>query len=269
MGKLQKANATRYEQNQSFNSIVRWLHSFRYKNILQVFEDLTRSLPEGRTIRVVDVGCAHAKLFDILKDRFRIDYIGIEVDQGLLRAATERHGGAPNFTVIHGEAEHELGKLSCVDVVVALEVLEHIPEHSVVRIVEQVARLNPRLFVCSVPVEIGPAIWIKNVGSLLMGYNRHREYTWAETLWAGFGQLDKLPPHGVGHKGFDWRWLAQTVRHNHIVTALKKFPFNALPAGLSTSVFILAEPRPPQRQASDSLPPLRGGESLVQSKPAN
>jgi hypothetical protein len=124
-----------------------------------------------------------------------------------------------------------------------LEALEHIPEHAVVRIVEQVAVARPHLFVCSVPVEIGPSIWFKNVGSLLMGYSRHREYTWNETFWAGLGKLDKLPPHGLGHKGFDWRWLAQTVRHSHRITRMRTFPFDALPASVSTSVFFVAEPR--------------------------
>lgn len=83
------------------------------------------------------------------------------------------------------------------DIIVALETFEHIPEHDVVRIVEAVAASKPRLFVCSVPVEVGPAIWLKNVGSLVTGYMRHKEYRWSETFWAGLYQLDRLPPHGT------------------------------------------------------------------------
>ena len=111
------------------------------------------------------------------------------------------------------------------------------------RIIEEIAKIEPKLFICSVPVEIGPAIWFKNIGSLVTGYMRHTEYTWAETFWAGFGKLDKLPPHGTGHKGFDWRWLAQTIRHNMEIEEIRKFPFSLFPAGLSTSVFFIAKPR--------------------------
>jgi predicted O-methyltransferase YrrM len=44
-------------------------------------------------------------------------------------------------------------------------------------------------------------------------------------------------------KGFDWRWLAQTIRQNFSINSIKKFPFNILPAAFATSVFIIATPR--------------------------
>jgi len=235
-------NETEYEKNQRFNILVSWLHSYRYKNILGVFEELSAS-NNGNPIRVVDVGCAHAKLYSFLNDRFNIDYIGIEPNAVFVKAANERNQNQPNFKIIHDAAEKQLNKIADVDIVVALESLEHIPEHIVVRIVEEIAKIQPRLFVCSVPVEIGPAIWFKNLGSLATGYMRHTEYTWKETFWAGFGKLDKLPPHDTGHKGFDWRWLAQTIRHNMRINETRKFPFGLFPAALSTSVFFIAEPR--------------------------
>ena len=219
----------------------------------------------GRPIKVVDIGCAHAGLFEVLNARFAVEYIGIEIHEPYYRAAHERYGRLPNFRVILGDAQSELGKLGEVDIVVALEALEHIPEHAVVRIIEQVAVARPHLFVRSVPVEIGPAIWLKNVGSLLMGYNRHREYSWNETFWAGLGKLDKLPPHGVGHKGFDWRWLAQTVRHSHRITGMQTFPFDGLPASVSTSVFFIAEPR---RNAGDQAGPRPAGNAPQPARPA-
>jgi hypothetical protein len=146
---------------------------------------------------------------------------------------------------MHDSAASALAHLECADIVVALETFEHIPEHDVVRIVEAVAAAMPKLFVCSVPVEIGPAIWLKNVGSLVTGYMRHKEYSWPETFWAGLYQLDKLPPHATGHKGFDWRWLAQTIRHNMKIKETRMFPFGMLPAAVAFSVFMIAEPRGP------------------------
>lgn len=233
---------TYYEKNQRFNFLVSWLHSFRYKNILSVFKAVALR-NEGKRIKVVDIGCAHAKLFQLLNARFEIDYTGIEVADGFVEAARSRYGHNPNFRIIHESVLSALSHLQNVDVCIALETLEHIPEHDVVRIVEAVASAQPNIFVCSVPVEIGPAIWLKNVGSLLTGYMRHKEYQWAETFWAGLYQLDKLPPHGIGHKGFDWRWLAQTIRHNMSVIEIRKFPFGFLPTAVAFSVFMVAKPR--------------------------
>jgi len=233
-----------YEKLQSFNRIVGWLHSLRYKNIYAVFRSLAAEIPD-RPIRVVEIGCAHAKLYQLLTERFRIDYTGIEINPTFVQEANNRYGDRDNFRILAQSAAEAVmssdGERP--DIVVALETLEHIPEHAVVRIVENIARQRPRLFVCSVPVEIGPIIWIKNVGSWLMRYLRHTEYTWRETLWAGLYQLDRLPPHGTGHKGFDWRWLAQTIRHNLQITEFRKFPSRLMPSGLSTAVFVIARPR--------------------------
>lgn len=233
---------SQYERDQRFNFLVSYLHSFRYKNILALFKTISREA-DGKPIKVVDIGCAHAKLFSLLNKSFNIDYTGIEINADVVEAARARYAGYSNFRVIHDSAANALVNLKHADIIVALETFEHIPEHDVVRIVEAVAAARPRLFVCSVPVEIGPAIWLKNIGSLVTGYMRHKEYRWSETFWAGLYQLDRLPPHDTGHKGFDWRWLAQTIRHNLKIKETRLFPFNILPAAVAFSVFMIAEPR--------------------------
>jgi len=232
---------TEYEKNQRFNFIVSWLHSLRYKNIIALFEDLRQKIG-NRPIHVLDIGCAHAKLFSVLNEKFNIYYTGVEISEDFIKVANSRYGHLSNFTIIHDCVKNVLVNLQPVDIIVALETLEHIPEHDVVRIIESIAKIKPKLFICSVPVEIGPAIWLKNIGSTAVGYVRHKEYSWLETFWSGLYQLDKLPPH-ICHKAFDWRWLAQTIRHNLKILKIRKFPFNTLPAMVAFSVFIVAEPR--------------------------
>jgi hypothetical protein len=241
-GTTRQYTETQYEKNQRFNFLVSWLHSFRYRNILGLFKAIA-SHSGGKPITVVDIGCAHAKLFSVLNERFDIDYTGIEIEPDFVEAARSRYAQNPNFRVIHDSVVNALSSLKGSDILVALETFEHIPEHDVVRIIEAIAAARPKLLVCSVPVEIGPAVWLKNVGSALTGYVRHKEYRWPETFWAGLYQLDRLPPHGIGHKGFDWRWLAQTIRHNMKIREIRKLPFGLLPAALAFSVFIIAESR--------------------------
>ncbi len=246
MKAIRYADETAYEKTQRHNALTRWLHSRRYRNVVELTRELARRIPD-RPIRVVEIGSAVSKLYDVLDPLYRIEYTGIELDAEFCRIAQERHAHRDNFRVIHGSASDPavFPMLGHPDLLCALETLEHIPEHQVVRIVERMARLEPRLAVFSGPIEIGPSILIKNVGSLLVGYARAKNRPWREVFWASLYQLDRIPPHGTGHGGFDWRWLAHTIRHNLKIREIRKSPFSFLPAALSFSFMIVAEPRGP------------------------
>ena len=233
-----KVTQTYYEKNQNFNPIVRWLHGIRYKYLIEPFNKENSENPNKQII-VVDIGCAHAKTFNLLNQRYNIKYVGIELKRSFSEEAKSRYKNHSNFRIINDSIENHFAELQNVDFILALETLEHIPEHIVVRLVEHIAIANPKYFVCSVPNEVGPIVWIKNVGSLLMGYMRHTEYKWSETLFAGIYQLDKIE-HGTGHKGFDWRWLAQTIRHNRKITKTLSSPFRWLPKTFSVSIIFIS-----------------------------
>ncbi|MDR1165191.1 MAG: class I SAM-dependent methyltransferase [Deltaproteobacteria bacterium] len=249
-------NETDYEKNQRFNFMVSYFHSVRYKNIVIPLKKLEQEF-QDRPINIIDIGCAHAKLYQVLNSRFNINYTGIEINPVFVEAANSRYSQNQNFMVIEDSVANVLETLKQADMIVAMESLEHIQEHEVVRIVEAIAAARPKVFICSVPIEIGPSVWLKNIGSFLSGYIRHTEYSWRETFWAGLYQLDRLPPHDIGHKGFDWRWLAQTIRHNMKITSIRKLPFKLLPSAVSFSVFITARPMfcpPPTQMVPERTP---------------
>lgn len=236
---MRRAPATtslNYEEIQNWNRITSWLHSLRYRHALEALASFA-----DKRIDVLEIGSATGKLFGLLDARQPITYTGIELYPALAQQSQERYGTRPNFRVVQGDALTTFPSLRTPDVVIALETLEHILEPQVVRIVEQVAAWKPKLFLVSVPVEIGPAIWAKNIGSALLGYGRHRSYGWRKTFWAGFSRLDKLPPHGSDHIGFDWRWLAQTLRHHFRVT-IKRSPFPFLPTSCNATAFMVCTP---------------------------
>ena len=227
-----------YEKNQNFNPLVSLLHKTRYRHLINLFTDLSAAHP-SRPLNVVDIGCAHAKAFDILNSRFNINYVGIDIDKNFVDVAQQRYSKYENFRIINDSVINHYNELENADAIIALESLEHIPENLVVRIVEQIARAKPTAFMCSVPNEVGPIVLLKNIGSLLTGYMRHKEYRWKETLHAGLFNLDKVETHGTGHKGFDWRWLAQTIRHNMHITKIHKNPFDWLPKTFSFSIIFI------------------------------
>jgi hypothetical protein len=229
---------TDYEKTQNFNPVVNFLHNVRYRHLIKLFQDYSKT-SLNQPIKVLEIGCAHAKTFSLLNNKFKIDYLGIELDKGFVDIAQNRYGAQSNFKIVHGSIADHFSALENVDIILALETLEHIPEKLVVRVVEQIAQAKPKIFICSVPNEVGPIVWLKNIGSLVMGYMRHKEYKWRETFYAGIFNLDKIETHGVGHRGFDWRWLAQTIRHNLKINKIYSTPFAWLPKTFSFSVIFI------------------------------
>jgi 2-polyprenyl-3-methyl-5-hydroxy-6-metoxy-1,4-benzoquinol methylase len=252
-----------YERNQSFNRLVAWLHSRRYRHVTDAVAPVAAI---GRPLQVLDIGCGLGKLYDVLGRSFPIEYTGVDPQSRYLNEANERYGKSPNFRSFCVSAADPVIFDRQYDVVIALETMEHIEGPTVVRIIEKLAEANPRRFICSVPIEIGPSVLMKNVGSMLMGYSRHRTYTWKQTIAAGLYQLDKLPRHTISHLAFDWRWLAQTIRDHFRIVETRFFPFRFLPASVSTTAFFIAEPR---RSAARKRRrgKRRGGKSGARSNP--
>ncbi len=231
-----------YEKLQEYNRITSWLHSRRYSHVIDEFRRCLLTFPQ-RPIRILDIGCGTAKLYEMLDGIAQIEYHGCEILPEFINEAMRRYGDRPNF-FLHSESIMKDGvSLDDWDIVVALETLEHIPEHDVVRLVENIAKQHAGLFIASVPVEIGPALFLKNFGAFVCRYPRYKEYTWWQTLMASAFLLDCLPPHGTSHMGFDWRWLTQTVRHNMHIIRFRKLPLRWLPACFSSSVFLVAKSR--------------------------
>lgn len=235
---------TDYEKAQNFNKMIAYIHSIRFKRVIKIFTQLEKN--RTTPINVLEIGTANGKLYEILDKRFSIKYVGIEINSKSVEVVKERYSHKDNFKIIHDSVLNVIEEIKKydIDVIIALETLEHIPERLVVRLMEQFALTKAKLFLFSVPVEVGPIIWIKNISSFLMGYYRHKQYTLKETFWASIYKLYKLPPHHQAeHKGFDWRWLAQTIHQNLEIKSIQKFPFKWLPAALANSLFFIVKKR--------------------------
>ena len=120
---------TRYEALQGYNVFTRWLHSIRYRHILSVIEEFATCESPRRPVRILDIGCGPAKLYRILNERFPIEYLGCEIQAGFIEVARARHGNQPNFRITDQSITSGNISLHDWDIIVALETLEHIPEH--------------------------------------------------------------------------------------------------------------------------------------------
>ena len=206
----------------------------RYKNLEKIFQIL---LTLKEKPKVVEIGCAFGKSFEVL-NRVSCDftYHGIEIRQDFVDIAIERYGTYANFDIHCCSVSDAFDLFSGADLIIGLETLEHIPENLVVKTLEAIRKSDFKYCYFTVPNEVGPAIIIKNIGSMVMGYIRHKEYTWTQTLHAGMYRLDVLPRHTTAHIGFDWRWLAQSIRHNMVISQRTKSPFKWIPSCVSPSI---------------------------------
>ena len=229
------------EDRHKHSPITRYFHNFRYKKVVQYIRQAEKDL--GRAPKVMDIGCSKGNVYFAIKEYCNLEYIGVELKEDMAAQGNENMKDEPNAKILNRDAsELELYEQNKPDIVMALESFEHIPSGGVFRIIETVAKYdNLHLFMASVPVEVGPAIWIKNIGSALIGYGRHKEYSASDTFWSGLYQLDKVPRHDCRHKGFDWRWLAQTIRLHLWIVKVHKSPYDFVPSCLTPTILFVAK----------------------------
>ena len=223
-----------YENTQDFNFITRTLHATRYKKLVALIKKIS---PSHKTLRVVDVGCGPAKAYEVISGLgIEFTYFGVELRKDFSDIAKARYGENRNFKVVCDSIENVYEVFDSADLIIGLETFEHIPDSLVVKTIEAISKSNFSYLYITVPNEVGPAILVKNLGSFLMGYVRHAEYSWRETIWAATYKLDNVERHGVNHKGFDWRWLAHTLRQNCRIQETTTSPISIIPKFISPSI---------------------------------
>ena len=228
-------DADHYEDIQNFNFITKFLHRTRFRNLELLINKASKEKKEK--LKIIDIGCGDSSAYLAIKAlNIDFDYTGIELRKDFCDIANKKYNQYKNFQIFQGSIESHFDKFSDADVIIGLESFEHIPPGLVVRTIEAISKSSFMYLYVTVPNEVGPAILIKNIGSFIMGYERHLEYDWRETFFASIYELDKVKRHNLGHKGFDWRWLAQSLRLNTKIVKKTSSPANFIPKFISLSI---------------------------------
>lgn len=227
-----------YEKRLNSNSILSWIHSLRYKKVMQ----LIKSHPY-KEINILEIGCANAKLFELLiNEGLHINYWGIELDENFYQEAKTNYGKYSNFQIINASSANLIIYNSITqipfDFIICLETLEHMSAKDANSTIECVRFLNPKFFLCSVPVELGLPILFKNLISFITGYDRHKNYSIKETIFALFG---KFSEHKLDHKGFDYRQIRDYLKIRFSQVKSESIPFKFLPNWLANSIFFICK----------------------------
>ena len=210
-----KISAQRYEQLQDFNSITRRLHSYRQRNLRGLMTELRDQIPD-RPIRAFEIGCAAGRTYGMLAPDFPLDYVGIDFRRDRVELAQERYADRP-ARFLHGDAtDKSLYQPDCSRHRLrpgdagACSRRSRRPHRR-----DRLPRRRPRLFVVSVPVEIGPTVWIKALGSRIMGYDRGAGYNAADLFgpdWANSTECVRTSTTIGASTGAGWSKRSATTR---------------------------------------------------------
>jgi len=234
---------TDFEETISYNFITRYLHDNKHKLFFQNMDNLfkKRIFLSDKKINILDLGCGPAYIFsEISKKINNFNYIGIEPREDFYNEANKRYSKDKRFKIYKEYCENYLTKVSKVDIILSFDCFEHIPLEKRQIAINIISKIKFEYMFVNVPNEIGPAIFLKNFGSYLMGYMRHKEYSFLETFYASIYKLDKIKPHTIYHKGFDWRTLYYDLRY-YFDAKIKTSPFNFVPILFSPSIFIICK----------------------------
>jgi SAM-dependent methyltransferase len=182
----------------------------------------------------------------------------------LVEGARERFGALEGLRFIHTDEVAALPDARF-GVVTCMEVLEHCPSDAAERVIGELRRLVARdgVVIVSVPVETGPALLVKTAARAaaglrgVSGYQQRERYTpdeLARMVFAGATTridrpvyetrfADGAPNRYHGHKGFNWRLLAERLRQDFELRDVRFSPLNPLGGLLNSQVWMTCAPR--------------------------
>jgi len=212
------------------NPIARYAHLSREGHALAKVEQL---LPPGG--RVVDFGCGIGSFLNALTERRpEADLLGYDPGQA---------GSAESFARV---SKMDAVDARSVDILCALEVLEHLSDQQLVSFINHATRvMKPGgAIVISVPIIGGLTLPLKELNRMIL-FRRKSDYSLSELLRASFLGVPAERPsdRGPTHKGFDFRALRVMLTSTFTLKSEDRSPFSRLPWWLNSQAFFVLTQR--------------------------
>jgi SAM-dependent methyltransferase len=224
--------------------VTRLAHRSRLKTLFELLSDRNYD-------RALVLGCADGWLLDQLARAGRIRAgLGIDPAPASLEVARRRFEGRAGFEFLTPDKIGQVGT-GGIDLLICTETLEHVNDAA-----GEIAKLarwgkpNARL-VISVPIEVGPSLFVKHLGRYLAtkaGPYGYEPYTWSELISAGlFWDVDSFESThrhasragGKGHKGFDFRRVKRELERVCQIDRAMFTPFPPLGPIVNSTAFFL------------------------------
>lgn len=246
-----------YARKQLFGrGLIGWSHGRRFQAARRVVQPYAGAA-------LLDYGCGDGTFLALVRDLFP-HAVGAEIDAALVEDARRRFGDGDGPRFIHTDEVAALPD-GGFGVVTCMEVLEHCTPDVAERVIGELRRLVAAdgVVIVSVPVETGAALLVKTAARAaaglrgVSGYQERERYApgeLARMVFAGAATRIDRPvyetrfPDGApnryhGHKGFNWRLLAERLRRDFTLRDVRFSPVNALGGLLNSQVWMTCLPR--------------------------
>ena len=246
-----------YARKQLFGrGLIGWSHARRFRAARRVVRPYAAAA-------LLDYGCGDGTFLALVRDLFP-HAVGAEIDPALVEDARRRFGQAGGARFIHTSEVPALPD-GAFGVVTCMEVLEHCTAEVADGVIGELRRLAARegVVIVSVPVETGPALLVKTAARAAAGLRgvsgyqdreRHTAGELARMVFAGAQTRIERPvyetrfPDGApnryhGHKGFNWRLLAERLGRDFYLRDVRFSPLPVLGGLLNSQVWMTCVPR--------------------------
>jgi 2-polyprenyl-3-methyl-5-hydroxy-6-metoxy-1,4-benzoquinol methylase len=192
--------------------------------------------------RLLDYGCGDGTFMAQVIDLFP-DAVGTDYEPGQVADCRRRFADYPRLRFCTVD---ELSTVSAsFGLITCMEVLEHCREREIDQVLDDLRRLLAPAgrLVISVPIEIGPALILKQMVRRIAGWRNLGDYRYNERYTVGelvrmtlatsrsaiarplYDNAPGLPPFHT-HKGFNWRALRERIGHDFSLqrTCFSPFP---------------------------------------------
>ena len=212
------------------------MHLARYKWIQRELEKLKVDFTS-----VFELGCFDGKLIDWLPEReFR--YVGMDANwDGGLDIAWEKYADHPEYEFIESSTPEELPDKEKFDISVSMETLEHVNPAQLDAFLQRLANLTGQYCFVTVPNEIGPVFFAKNIVKMFMGSSRN--YSFKEFFYHCLGRTDCVSNPKGGHKGFSYLQFIREFKEHFELVKTVGIPNSILPPYLNFGVGLIGRPK--------------------------
>lgn len=208
------------------------------------FKWVTRKLAQlaGPKFSLIELGCFDGRLLGSLGTAVG-KYVGIDANwEGGLDLAKQEYHGRPGVEFIESGEPAALNRFGAgeFDCSASLETLEHLPEESLPRFIDELARVTRDYCFVTVPNELGPTFLAKYILKLAL-YGDVDDYTPREVVAATLRRSKSV--RRAEHKGFDYRELIKSLESGFEIIAVEPVFPRWLPVSLALTIGIVGKSR--------------------------
>ncbi|MDJ0733711.1 MAG: class I SAM-dependent methyltransferase [Nostocaceae cyanobacterium] len=236
------------------NQIIAWSHASRFQTMQKMLAKYASNYQN-----FLDYGCGDATFINMVSHLFT-DIVGTDISESQINDCRQRLSQEEKIKFCLTNQINRSEYTSYFDVAVCMEVLEHCLTAQRDKVIMDLQRVVKKdgLIIISVPIEIGPSLFIKEITRTVAAWLRQGDYDKSlepysttemlKMIFANKSSSIQRPVYGNdspyhGHKGFNWRSLRHDLSQQLEIEQTFFSPLGWLGGLVSSQVFLICRNR--------------------------